>query len=79
LPLVIGEFNDKHSSHVNDICVISDIDARSIISECQKNGIWVSHGVARPTLIMIFDTLICLILKVGVVKIDLAFVDLGYN
>ena len=38
LPLVIGEFADKHSAYVNNKYIISDIDARLIMAECQKHG-----------------------------------------
>ena len=38
LPLLIGEFADKHAAEVNKQYLIADIDARLIMAECQKHG-----------------------------------------
>ena len=38
LPLLIGEFADKHAAEVNKQYITADIDARSIMAECQKHG-----------------------------------------
>jgi mannan endo-1,4-beta-mannosidase len=51
LPLLVGEFADKHPAHINGKCVNADIDAKIIMSECQKHGFgylawsWAGNGV----------------------------------
>ena len=51
LPLIVGEFADKHPADINGQCVTAYIDAKAIMTECQKHGFgylgwsWAGNGV----------------------------------
>ena len=50
VPLIIGEFANKHPTQINWSCVDANIDAKTIMSECKRHGFgylgwsWAGNG-----------------------------------